>query len=77
MIEMGEKIEFKRWKDAAEVVKAAEETVKIGDKYLQYASSDKNEDKVQAGKSGSSSRINTGTSCMPSWTLRPSLFPKF
>jgi hypothetical protein len=47
---MGEKIEFKRWKDAAEVVNVAGETVKIGDKYLQLASSDKNEDKIQARK---------------------------
>jgi len=50
MIEMGEKIEFKRWKDSAEVANVAEETAKIGNRYLQYASSDKNEDKIQARK---------------------------
>ena len=47
---MGEKIEFKRWKDTPEVVSVTGEIVKIGDKYLQYASSDKNEDKTQARK---------------------------
>lgn len=47
---MGGKIEFKRWKDVSEVVSVAEEISKIGDRYLQYASSDKNEDKAQARK---------------------------
>ncbi|MCL2009665.1 MAG: hypothetical protein FWG71_03855 [Synergistaceae bacterium] len=47
---MAEKIEFQRWKDNAEVANAAAEAAKIGDKYLQYASSDKNEDKIQARK---------------------------
>ena len=47
---MGEKIEFKRWKDTAEVVNAAGEAAKIGDKYLRYASSDKNEDKIETRK---------------------------
>jgi len=47
---MSEKIEFKRWKDNAGVISTAGEMAKIGDNYLLYASSDKNDDKIQARK---------------------------
>ena len=47
---MAAKIEFKRWKDVPEVVNVTEEIGKIAGKYLQYASSTKNEDKAQARK---------------------------
>jgi hypothetical protein len=47
---MAAKIEFKRWKNVPEVVNVTEEMGKIADKYLQYASSAKNEDKAQARK---------------------------
>jgi len=47
---MGEKVEFKRWKDSAEVASAAGEIAKTGDSYLRYASSDKNDDRIQARK---------------------------
>ncbi|MDR1978184.1 MAG: hypothetical protein LBQ42_05570 [Synergistaceae bacterium] len=49
-IEMAAKIEFKRWKNVPDVVNTAEEIGKIADKYLQYASSNKSEDKAQARK---------------------------
>lgn len=47
---MAEKIEFKRWKNAPDVVKVTEELEKIAARYLQYASSDKSEDKAQTRK---------------------------
>ena len=47
---MAGKIVFKRWEDVAEVVKVAEEAEKIADKYAQYASSAKSEDKSLARK---------------------------
>jgi len=59
MVKMGEtseagkantKVEFKRWKDVAEVISAAGEIAKAGDSYLRYASSDKNDDKIQVRK---------------------------
>ncbi|MDR1375919.1 MAG: hypothetical protein LBJ22_00290 [Synergistaceae bacterium] len=47
---MAAKIEFKRWKNVPEVADVTEEIGKIADKYLRYAVSDKNEDKMQARK---------------------------
>ena len=47
---MADKIEFSRWKNVPEVVKIAENIGAIADWYLQAASSDKPEDRVQARK---------------------------
>jgi hypothetical protein len=47
---MAGKIEFQRWKNIAEIDKIAEETEKIANKYMEYASPGKNEDKVLARK---------------------------
>ncbi|MDR2179373.1 MAG: hypothetical protein LBP21_03600 [Synergistaceae bacterium] len=47
---MAAKIEFKRWENVPEVVNVTEEICKLAGKYLQYASSNKSEDKSQARK---------------------------
>ena len=47
---MGVKIVFKRWQNAAEIVKVTEGMEKLADKYLEVAASGKSEDKMQARK---------------------------